>query len=146
MQKPFKKCVFHMRVNRFLHIRRKNLSGVFKKTAVFLSWFKILVFLKSNSWSYSYICCAMAILWYFKFLNFSIFPGNGDFTVEPEKMWYLRIGLSDFESKIWFGNLPRFYINFRHQYEILTKIWFKMQVGEKTKNRLFYFSLSGWGI
>jgi hypothetical protein len=61
-------------------------------------------------------------------------------------MWYLRIGLSDFESKIWFGNLPRFYINFRHQYEILTKIWFKMQVGEKTKNRLFYFSLSGWGI
>jgi hypothetical protein len=36
----------------------------------------------------------------FKFLNFSIFPRNGDFAgVEPEKVGYLGIGLMDFESK-----------------------------------------------
>jgi hypothetical protein len=33
-------------------------------------------------------------------LNFSIFPGNDDLAgVEPEKVGYLGIGLSDFESE-----------------------------------------------
>jgi hypothetical protein len=37
---------------------------------------------------------------YFKVLNFSIFPEINDFAgVEPEKVGYLGIGLTDFESK-----------------------------------------------
>jgi hypothetical protein len=47
-----------------------------------------------------------------KFLNFSIFPGNGDSAgVEPEKAGYLEIGLSDFKSKTKFGNVVKFYID-----------------------------------
>jgi hypothetical protein len=37
---------------------------------------------------------------YFKVLNFSMFPGNDNSAgVEPEKVGYLGMGLTDFESK-----------------------------------------------
>jgi hypothetical protein len=43
---------------------------------------------------------------------FSIFPGNGDSAgVEPEKVGYLGMGLSDIESKTRFGNMDKFYID-----------------------------------
>jgi hypothetical protein len=38
MQKPFKKCVFPMRVNRFLHIRKKLIRRFQKKTAVYSNY------------------------------------------------------------------------------------------------------------
>ncbi len=51
---------------------------------------------------------------YFNFLNFSIFPRNDDFAgVESEKMRYLGIGLTDFESKTSFGKVIKFYNNFK---------------------------------
>jgi hypothetical protein len=34
MQKPFKKCVFPMRVNRFLHIRKKLIRRFQKKISL----------------------------------------------------------------------------------------------------------------
>jgi hypothetical protein len=34
MQKPFKKCVFPVRVSRFLHIRKKLIRRFQKKTAI----------------------------------------------------------------------------------------------------------------
>jgi hypothetical protein len=44
--------------------------------------------------------------------------GNSVAGVEPEKVEYLWIGLTDFESKTRFGNVDRFYIDFqRHQFE-----------------------------
>ncbi len=50
---------------------------------------------------------------------FSIFPGNGDSAgVEPEKVGYLGMGLSDIESKTRFGNMDKFYID--HQ---KTSVW-----------------------
>jgi hypothetical protein len=43
-----------------------------------------------------------------------IFLGIGDFAGdEPEKVGYLEIALSDFESNTRFGNMDRFYINFQ---------------------------------
>jgi hypothetical protein len=38
--------------------------------------------------------------------------GNEDFAkVEPEKVRYLGVGLTDFESKNRFGNVDRFYMD-----------------------------------
>jgi hypothetical protein len=49
MQKPFKKCALHMRVSRFLHIRKKTYFS--KKTAVF---FALNIFLLWK-WEFQFI-------------------------------------------------------------------------------------------
>jgi hypothetical protein len=49
---------------------------------------------------------------FLQFLNFWIFLGNDDFAgVEPKKLGYLGMGLTDFESKTGFGNVDKFYID-----------------------------------
>jgi hypothetical protein len=61
-------------------------------------------------------CQKLAI---FTIFNFWIFPRNDDFAgVEPEKLRYLGMGLTDFESKTRFRNADKFYID--HEYDIRT--------------------------